>query len=100
MIDMVVGPQAYHRLPEMVAQTLRGGRPVVARQATAVSLASVASAASVASDAPLSISGPASQASETAEGLFFLASLPLFPYMQIEVMPLCRHPSAIHDDDR
>ena len=28
MIDMVVGPQAYHRLPEMVAQTLRGGRPV------------------------------------------------------------------------
>ena len=29
-----------------------------------------------------------------------LTSLPLFPYMQIEVMPLCRHPSAIHDDDR
>jgi tRNA-2-methylthio-N6-dimethylallyladenosine synthase len=28
MIDMVVGPQAYHRLPEMVAQTLRGGRPI------------------------------------------------------------------------
>ena len=28
MIDMVVGPQAYHRLPEMVEQTLRGGRPV------------------------------------------------------------------------
>lgn len=28
-----------------------------------------------------------------------LTSLPLFPYMQIEVMPLCRHPSAIRDDD-
>jgi len=28
MIDIVVGPQAYHRLPDMVAQALRGGRPV------------------------------------------------------------------------
>ncbi|GAA3893671.1 tRNA (N6-isopentenyl adenosine(37)-C2)-methylthiotransferase MiaB [Sphingomonas limnosediminicola] len=28
MIDIVVGPQAYHRLPDMVAQTTRGGRPV------------------------------------------------------------------------
>jgi tRNA-2-methylthio-N6-dimethylallyladenosine synthase len=28
MIDMVVGPQAYHRLPEMVAQASHGGRPV------------------------------------------------------------------------
>ena len=28
MIDIVVGPQAYHRLPEMVAQVARGGRPV------------------------------------------------------------------------
>jgi tRNA-2-methylthio-N6-dimethylallyladenosine synthase len=28
MIDIVVGPQAYHRLPEMVAQATRGGRPV------------------------------------------------------------------------
>jgi tRNA-2-methylthio-N6-dimethylallyladenosine synthase len=28
MIDMVVGPQAYHRLPEMVAQATRGARPV------------------------------------------------------------------------
>ncbi|WP_395623831.1 tRNA (N6-isopentenyl adenosine(37)-C2)-methylthiotransferase MiaB [Sphingomonas daechungensis] len=28
MIDVVVGPQAYHRLPEMVAQAVRGGRPV------------------------------------------------------------------------
>lgn len=29
-----------------------------------------------------------------------LMSLPLYPYMQIEVMPLCRHPSSIRDDDR
>jgi muconolactone D-isomerase len=29
-----------------------------------------------------------------------LSSLPLFPYMQIEVMPLCRHPSSIRSDDR
>ncbi len=28
MIDLVVGPQAYHRLPEMVAQVARGERPV------------------------------------------------------------------------
>ena len=28
MIDMVVGPQAYHRLPEMVAEAAAGGRPV------------------------------------------------------------------------
>jgi len=28
MIDLVVGPQAYHRLPEMVAQVAKGGRPV------------------------------------------------------------------------
>jgi tRNA-2-methylthio-N6-dimethylallyladenosine synthase len=28
MIDVVVGPQAYHRLPEMVAEAVRGGRPV------------------------------------------------------------------------
>ncbi len=29
-----------------------------------------------------------------------LSTLPLFPYMTIQVMPLCRHPSSIHDDDR
>ncbi|MBI3143923.1 MAG: muconolactone Delta-isomerase [Pseudogulbenkiania sp.] len=29
-----------------------------------------------------------------------ISSLPLFPYMKIEVMPLCRHPSSIRDDDR
>src|SRR5215210_4724483 len=28
MIDLVVGPQAYHRLPEMVRETARGARPV------------------------------------------------------------------------
>ncbi|MBC3886239.1 muconolactone Delta-isomerase [Undibacterium griseum] len=29
-----------------------------------------------------------------------ISALPLFPYMQIEVMPLCRHPSSIRTDDR
>jgi len=28
-----------------------------------------------------------------------LLSLPLFPYMKIEVMPLCRHPSSIRTND-
>jgi len=28
MIDLVVGPQAYHRLPEMVAEAARGARPI------------------------------------------------------------------------
>jgi tRNA-2-methylthio-N6-dimethylallyladenosine synthase len=28
LIDIVVGPQAYHRLPEMVAEASRGGQPV------------------------------------------------------------------------
>ena len=28
MIDMVVGPQAYHRLPDMIADAVRGRRPV------------------------------------------------------------------------
>jgi len=28
LIDIVVGPQAYHRLPQMVLQASRGGRPV------------------------------------------------------------------------
>ena len=27
-----------------------------------------------------------------------LTSLPLFPFMQIKVTPLCRHPSAIASD--
>lgn len=29
-----------------------------------------------------------------------LMQLPLYPYMDIEVMALCRHPSSIRDDDR
>ncbi len=29
-----------------------------------------------------------------------LSSLPLFPYMQIEVMPICRHPSSVRGDDK
>ncbi|MGL4810416.1 MAG: muconolactone Delta-isomerase [Beijerinckiaceae bacterium] len=29
-----------------------------------------------------------------------LSGLPLFPFMDITVTPLCRHPSSIHDDDR
>jgi muconolactone D-isomerase len=29
-----------------------------------------------------------------------LTNLPLFPYMDVEVEALCRHPSSIHADDR
>lgn len=29
-----------------------------------------------------------------------LSTLPLFPFMKIEVSALCRHPSSIHTDDR
>lgn len=29
-----------------------------------------------------------------------LLSLPLFPYMTIEIAPLCRHPSSLYEDDR
>lgn len=29
-----------------------------------------------------------------------LMSLPLYPFMTMKVTALCRHPSAIHDDDR
>jgi muconolactone D-isomerase len=29
-----------------------------------------------------------------------LSSLPLFPFMAIQVTPLCRHPSSIREDDR
>jgi len=29
-----------------------------------------------------------------------LTSLPLYPFMEMKVTPLCRHPSSIHDDDR
>jgi muconolactone D-isomerase len=29
-----------------------------------------------------------------------LMSLPLYPFMEITVTALCRHPSSLHDDDR
>lgn len=29
-----------------------------------------------------------------------VSTLPLFPFMNITVTPLCRHPSSIHADDR
>lgn len=29
-----------------------------------------------------------------------LMQLPLYPYMEIEVTALCRHPSSVHADDR
>ncbi|WP_144098379.1 muconolactone Delta-isomerase [Croceicoccus sediminis] len=29
-----------------------------------------------------------------------LMSLPLYPFMTISVVALCRHPSSLHDDDR
>ncbi|WP_102227070.1 muconolactone Delta-isomerase [Acidimangrovimonas sediminis] len=29
-----------------------------------------------------------------------LSGLPLFPWMEIKVTPLCRHPSSIREDDR
>ncbi|ASY57640.1 MULTISPECIES: muconolactone Delta-isomerase [Sinorhizobium] len=28
-----------------------------------------------------------------------LATLPLFPFMDVKVVPLCRHPSSIREDD-
>lgn len=37
---------------------------------------------------------------ESSEELHaLLTSLPLFPYMQVQVMPLCRHPSSARDGD-
>jgi muconolactone D-isomerase len=29
-----------------------------------------------------------------------LMGLPLYPFMEVRVTALCRHPSSIHDDDR
>ena len=37
---------------------------------------------------------------DNAELHDIISALPLFPYMKIGVMPLCRHPSSIHPDDR
>lgn len=38
--------------------------------------------------------------SDNAELHEILTSLPLYPFMDIRVTALCRHPSSIHDDDR
>jgi muconolactone D-isomerase len=38
--------------------------------------------------------------SSSAELHDIIMSLPLFPYMEITVTALCRHPSSIHDDDQ
>lgn len=37
---------------------------------------------------------------DNAELHDILISLPLYPFMDVRVMALCRHPSSIHDDDR
>lgn len=37
---------------------------------------------------------------DNAELQDLISNLPLFPYMDISVAPLCRHPSSIHEDDR
>ena len=37
---------------------------------------------------------------DNAELQDLISQLPLFPYMDISVSPLCRHPSSIHEDDR
>ena len=29
-----------------------------------------------------------------------VSTLPLYPFMDVKVTALCRHPSSIHDDDR
>ncbi|WP_417565005.1 muconolactone Delta-isomerase [Marinobacter sp.] len=37
---------------------------------------------------------------DNAELQELISNLPLFPFMDITVAPLCRHPSSIHEDDR
>ncbi len=37
---------------------------------------------------------------DNAELQQVISGLPLFPYMEINVKPLCRHPSSVHEDDR
>lgn len=37
---------------------------------------------------------------DNAELQEIISNLPLFPFMDITVAPLCRHPSSIHEDDR
>ncbi|UYG09229.1 muconolactone Delta-isomerase [Halomonas sp. M4R1S46] len=36
---------------------------------------------------------------DNAELQEIVSNLPLFPYMEISVTPLCRHPSSIREDD-
>ncbi|GAA0582416.1 muconolactone Delta-isomerase [Halomonas salifodinae] len=36
---------------------------------------------------------------DNAELQEIISNLPLFPYMEIAVKPLCRHPSSVRDDD-
>lgn len=36
---------------------------------------------------------------DNAELHDLLTGLPLFPFMEIAVTPLCRHPSSVHDGD-
>ncbi|WP_136254122.1 muconolactone Delta-isomerase [Onishia niordana] len=36
---------------------------------------------------------------DNAELQELVSKLPLFPYMEIAVKPLCRHPSSVRDDD-
>ncbi|PSJ23075.1 muconolactone delta-isomerase [Halomonas sp. ND22Bw] len=36
---------------------------------------------------------------DNAELQELVSNLPLFPYMEIAVKPLCRHPSSVRDDD-
>ncbi|MDW5376370.1 muconolactone Delta-isomerase [Halomonas sp. HP20-15] len=36
---------------------------------------------------------------DNAELQEIISNLPLFPYMEIRVRPLCRHPSSVRDDD-
>jgi muconolactone D-isomerase len=37
---------------------------------------------------------------DNAELQELISNLPLFPYMDITVAPLCRHPSSVYEDDR
>ncbi|NWD84338.1 muconolactone Delta-isomerase [Pseudomonas reactans] len=36
---------------------------------------------------------------DNAELQDLISNLPLFPYMDISVAPLCRHPSSVREDD-
>ncbi|WP_235040814.1 muconolactone Delta-isomerase [Vreelandella profundi] len=36
---------------------------------------------------------------DNAELQDLISGLPLFPYMDIQVKPLCKHPSSVHEND-